>query len=113
MVGDGEAEGGGVLVGNRLKLAVIVTPVLLTMVQGAVPAHPPLVQPLKVESDVGVADTVMELPEGYAPEHEAPQLIPAGALTTEPVPVPVLLTLTVTVDGVVVVEAAAAQTSPE
>jgi hypothetical protein len=40
-------------------------------------------------------------------------LIPTGALTTEPVPVPVLLTFTVMVDGVVVVEAAAAQTSLE
>jgi hypothetical protein len=83
------------------------------MVQGAVPAHPPLVQPSKVESDVGVADTVIELPEGYVPEQEAPQSIPTGALTTEPVPVPVLLTFTVMVDGVVVVEAAAAQTSLE
>ena len=62
--GAGAGDGGGVvLVGRRLKLAVIITGVLPTMVQGAVPAHPPLVQPSKVEPDAGVADTVIELPE--------------------------------------------------
>ena len=112
LLGDGAGDGGGVvLVGSRLKFAVIVTAVLPTMVQGAVPEHPPLVQPSKVEPEAGVADTVTELPEAYVPEQVVPQLIPAGELTTEPVPVPVSLTLTVMVDAVVIVASATAQTS--
>jgi hypothetical protein len=78
-----------------LKLAVTVTDVLPAKVQGAVPAQPPPLQPVKIEPAAGVAARVTEVPAGYVAEQAVPQLIPAGELATVPAPLPALLTVTV------------------
>lgn len=50
-----------------------------------VPLQAPL-QPLKTWPEPGVAARLTAVPDVNVEEHVAPQLIPAGALVTEPVP---------------------------
>ena len=57
------------------------------MLQVPVPEQAPL-QPLKIEPDAGVAARLTLVPEANVAEHVAPQLMPAGALVTDPLPVP-------------------------
>ena len=64
-----------------VNVAVTVTGALPTNVQESVPAQLPL-QPLNVEPEAAVAVSVTGLPAIKVAEHEAPQLIPAGTLTT-------------------------------
>ena len=52
-----------------------------------VPLHAPL-QPLKTCPAAGVAARLTDAPETNVAEQVAPQLMPAGALVTDPVPVP-------------------------
>lgn len=56
------------------------------------PLQAPL-QPLKVESESGVAVKVTDVPVGKSAEQVAPQLIPAGLLVTVPLPPPALVTV--------------------
>ena len=51
-----------------------------------IPVQAPF-QPKKVESSVGVADRVREVPLGYLSEQFGPQSIPAGSLWMWPLPV--------------------------
>ena len=76
--------------GVVLKFAVTVVPADNVTEQEPVPEQPPPLQPVKVEP---AADAAVRLttPEKL-PEHEVPQVIPAGALVTVPLPVPVLTT---------------------
>src|SRR5207249_4723266 len=67
---------------NTVVLAVRVT------VQVLVPAHPPPLQPSKVEPVAGVAVRVTGVPLSKDAEQVAPQLIPAGFEVTVPLPVP-------------------------
>src|SRR5512132_2772931 len=78
----------------RLKLAVIATFVLVAIVHGAVPAHPPPVHPSNVEPGAGAAVRVTSVPWVNVAAHVLPQLMAAGVLVTVPLPVPVLLTET-------------------
>jgi hypothetical protein len=57
-----------------------------------VPVHAP-VHPAKTDPPPGVAVRVIGVPVAKLAEQVAPQLIPAGALLTEPVPVPANVTL--------------------
>src|SRR6185503_20925564 len=77
-----------------LKLAVTTTFVLVAIVHGPVPAHPPPVHPSNVEPGAGVAVTVKSVPSVNVAAHALPQLMAAGVLVTVPLPVPVLLTET-------------------
>lgn len=51
-----------------------------------VPAQNALLQPKKAEPAAGVAVKVILVPELNVAEQDEPQLIPAGALITEPLP---------------------------
>jgi hypothetical protein len=57
------------------------------MSQFPVPVQAPL-HPLNTEPAAGAAARLTTVPELNVEEHVAPQVMPAGALTTEPVPVP-------------------------
>lgn len=61
--------------------------------QVPVPEHPPPLQPVKLDPEAGVAVRLTVLPLSKVAEHVAPQLMPAGALTTEPEPVPAGVTV--------------------
>ena len=69
---------------------------LMMTVQVPVPLQAPD-QPMKVAPAPGVAVSVTTVPESNAAEQVAPQLIPAGAESTEEVaaPAPVLVTVSV------------------
>jgi hypothetical protein len=58
-----------------------------------VPEQPAPLQPLNVEPAAGVAVSVTIVPSLKDAEQVAPQLIPAGALVTEPDPVPAFVTV--------------------
>lgn len=65
-------------------------------VQGAVPAQPVPLQPVKVIPASGVADSVMVVPPGSGAETQVvPQAMPPVEEVTRPVPFPVLITVTV------------------
>ena len=85
---DGAAEGAAV------KVAPTVTGALPVNVHGAVPAHPPPLQPPNIEPSAAAADSVTTVPLGYVSTQSGPQLIPAGLLLTVPWPVPLTLTVT-------------------
>ncbi|HTX52057.1 MAG TPA: hypothetical protein VMD08_01505 [Candidatus Baltobacteraceae bacterium] len=65
----------------------------MVTVQGAVPEHPPPLQPAKVDPPLGVAVKVTLVPLAKLALQVAPQLIPAGLLVTVPVPVPASVTV--------------------
>ena len=65
-------------------------------VHGPVPVHGPD-QPVKPESDVGVAISATSEPIGKFAVHVAPQSMPAGLERTPPVPVPVDMIVTAAV----------------
>ena len=79
---------------TRANVAVTFTAVLPATVQEAVPAHPPPVQPLKVDPEDGAAVRVTNVPKRNASKQSAPQLMPAGLLVTEPAPSPTLVAVT-------------------
>src|SRR6185503_4978994 len=62
-------------------------------VHGAVPVHPPPLQPSKREPDAGVAERVTTVPPEKGSVQSLPQLMPEGALATVPPPVPDLVTV--------------------
>ena len=62
-------------------------------VHGAVPVHPPPLQPSKREPDAGVAESVTTAPPAKSSVQSLPQLMPVGALATVPLPVPDLVTV--------------------
>jgi hypothetical protein len=64
-------------------------------VHGPVPVQPTPLQPAKVDPAAGVAVSVTDVPAVTDSAQSAPQLMPAGLLTTVPVPVPDLVTVTV------------------
>ena len=81
-----------VSVRSASKLAVTVVLAIRVTTQVPVPEHPPPVQPVNVEPASGVAVSVTVVPLVNVAEQVAPQVMPAGALKTDPVPVPVLVT---------------------
>jgi hypothetical protein len=88
---------------------VTATLVLLAIVHGPVPAHPPPVQPSNFEPGAAVAVSVTSVPAENVAEHVVPQLSVAGELVTVPVPLPALLTETLKPE----LPAAVAQASAE
>ena len=77
-----------------VKLALTEFAVLMVTVHAPVPEQAPP-QPENAEPAAGVGVKVTEVPLGKSKEQTAPQLIPAGALTTEPLPVPEIVTFKV------------------
>ncbi|NKE70326.1 hypothetical protein MNODULE_06175 [Nitrospiraceae bacterium HYJII51-Mn-bac16s-1-B09] len=71
----------------NVKLAVTDLAASIVTEQGPAPEQAPL-QPVKSESSPGVAVRETRVLIVYVSEQSAPQLIPAGLLTTVPVPVP-------------------------
>jgi hypothetical protein len=67
--------------------------------QVPVPEQPPPDQPVKVEPDPAVAVRVTVEPPGKSALQVAPQLMPVGALPTDPVPVPARVTVNGNVTG--------------
>ena len=61
----------------------VVAALRVTM-QVPVPEQPPPLQPVKVEPAAGVAVRVTVVPLAKLAEQVAPQVMPAGALVTEP-----------------------------
>ena len=78
-----------------VNVAVTVVSAVRVTTHVPVPLHPPPDHPLKVEPASGVADSVTGVPFAKLVEQVAPQVIPVGALETEPVPVPTLETVRV------------------
>ena len=78
---------------ESVNVAVTLCAALIVTVQGAVPEHPPPVQPVKRESPFGVAVRVTTVPLVKLALQVLPQLIPAGLEVTVPVPVPLLVTV--------------------
>ena len=76
-----------------MKVAVTVVAAVIVTVQVPVPAHPPPLQPVKVEPAAGVAVSVTAVPLANEAEHVAPHVTPAGALVMVPLPAPLLLTV--------------------
>lgn len=74
-----------------LKVAVTLLEPDIVKPQVPVPEQDPL-QPLNVEPETGVADSVTCVPFEKLVEQTLPQLIPEGLLSTEPDPVPERLT---------------------
>jgi phage tail protein X len=81
-----------------LKVAVTDWLDVRVITHGAVPEHPPPLQPKKAKSVPGVAVSVTLVPVLKFAEHVPGQLIPAGLLVT--VPVPTTVTETVATVGV-------------
>ena len=77
-----------------MVLKVAVTDMFAVMVteQSRVPEHAPP-HPLNTDPDCGEALSVTLVPLVYCVEQVAPQVIPAGLLTTAPVPVPAGVTV--------------------
>src|SRR5206468_4311239 len=75
------------------KVGVTVVAAVTVTTQGAVPLHPPPLQPVNTEPTAGVAVNVTGVSEGYEAEQVAPQSMPAGVLVTVPVPVPLGVTV--------------------
>src|SRR3954451_16340946 len=80
--------------GRALKVAVTAFAASVVTWQAPVPVQEPL-QPAKADPATAVGVSVTGVPSGKSCAHVAPQLIPAGALTTVPAPVPVLVTVSV------------------
>ena len=74
-------------------MAVTLWAPLMVTVQGAVPLHPPPLQPAKEDPPAAVAVRVTLVPLLKLAVQVAPQLIPAGLEVTVPVPVPLLVTV--------------------
>jgi hypothetical protein len=86
--------GGGGVTGLRLKDAPTLVAVFIATTQDPVPLQAPL-QPANVEPEAAVAVSATLVPVVKLALHVAPQLMPAGELTTEPVPVPLVATVSV------------------
>jgi hypothetical protein len=65
-----------------------------------VPEQPAPLHPVKVEPDAAVAVKMTIVPSLNDAAHVAPQLIPAGALVTDPEPDPAFVTVSVCVISV-------------
>ena len=76
-----------------LKVAITDWSDVRVMTHGAVPEHPPPLQPKKAKSVPGVAVSVTLVPVWKLAEQVPGQLIPAGVLMTVPVPTTVTETL--------------------
>src|SRR5260221_5728104 len=79
--------GGGGVTGLRVKDALTLVAVFIGTTQDPVPLQAPL-QPANVEPEAAVAVSDTLVPVVKLALHVAPQLMPAGELTTEPAPVP-------------------------
>jgi hypothetical protein len=73
---------------RRLKFAFTDVAAFIVTVQVPVPEQPPPLQPVKMAMEEGMAVSVTRVPPLNDAEHVAPQLIPAGELTTSPGPKP-------------------------
>ena len=71
--------------GNMLKVAAMVVFVFIVVTQAPAPAHPPPVQPPKVQFVFGTAFSVITVPGLYVAVHTGPQLIPAPVTVPEPI----------------------------
>jgi hypothetical protein len=79
---------------SAVKVAVTSDEAPTVKLQVPVPEQAPL-QPANTDDpDAGVAVRVINVPLLKLAEQLAPQLMPAGALVTEPVPVPAKVTVT-------------------
>jgi hypothetical protein len=78
--------------GDAAKVAITEVLALKVTVHLEVPLHAPL-QPRKLEPEFAMAVRVTRLFALKLPLHEVPQLIPAGALVTNPLPVPDVCTV--------------------
>ena len=76
-----------------LNVAVTAVAAVTVTTQAPIPAHPPPLQPAKVDPVAADAVKVTCVPLAKFAEHVAGQLIPAGALVTVPVPVPAAVTV--------------------
>ena len=86
---------GEMVMATFCAVKVAVTPteeVLMVKLQVPVPEQAPLQPENTDDSDAGVAVRVINVPLLKLAEQVAPQLMPAGALVTEPVPVKVTVT---------------------
>ncbi len=75
-----------------LNVAVTAVAAVTVTAQAPIPAHPPPLQPAKVDPVAAEAVKVTCVPLAKFAEQVAGQLIPAGALVTVPVPVPASIT---------------------
>ena len=80
-----------------LKVAVTDWSALIVTTHVPVPEQPAPLQPANVEPADGVAVRVTIVPSLNDAAHVAPQLIPAGALVTDPEPDPAFVTVSVCV----------------
>lgn len=83
----------GPLVAAVLNVAVTDVVADAMMLQVPVPEHPPPDHPANVEPDAGVAVSATAVPDAKLALHVCPQLIPAGALVTDPDPPPAFVTV--------------------
>ena len=74
-----------------MKVALTVLTASTVTVQEAVPEHPAPDQPVKSETESGVATSVTEVPVSKLAEQVGPQEIPDGLELTVPLPVPALV----------------------
>jgi hypothetical protein len=74
------------------NVAVTATFEFIGTVQVPKPAHGDPLQPANTDPADGVAVMVTDVPESNAAEQVTPQLMPTGALVTEPVPAPARVT---------------------
>ena len=74
-----------------VKVAVTLWAEFIATVQAPVPEQPPPDQPVKVEPELGVADSVTVVPDSNEAVQVEPQLMPEGELLTVPEPVPDLI----------------------
>ena len=82
---------------GRLKLAVIIWPVLMVTAQDPVPEQPPPFQPPKLEPVSAVAVSVIVVFSSKSKKQMEPQSMPAGKLVI--LPLPVLFTINVFLPG--------------
>src|SRR3989454_9468469 len=92
------------------KVAVTVVAAETVAPHGAVPLHPPPLQPTNTEPPSGAAVTVTTVPAAKLAEQIAPQVTPAGVLVTVPAPAPAVATVRTTADAKVAVTVVAAET---
>ena len=76
-----------------VNVAVTAESEVSVMMHVPVPVQPLPVQPVNVEPASGVAVRVTDVPLAKLVAQVAPQLMPAGALVTDPVPVPAFVTV--------------------
>src|SRR5437773_11850672 len=70
------------------KVTVTVVAAVTVTTQGAVPLHPPPLQPVNTDPTAGVAVSVTGVLEEYEAVQVAPQSSPAEELVTMPLPGP-------------------------